>query len=985
MATNETGNKSDKQSHQKFCSCVDCPCSSRFKPMNLRATAQEDIELKAPTLLRECLGGLCVEGCVCACTKEIVKEQIFCTSSSCSPSFEFDSKESDQLVADSNIISGKTLQRAEFQIEGMTCASCVNTIETYLKSLSGIQKATVNLLAHKGVVEYDPTEITPEKIKNELCDLGYPTEILHRFKSGQALLFAENLNENNANELNVLLLDKQKFPGISAVNIRPKEQLVEIAYQPPETKVRDIINFVNSTHNSIRLSLYKPENESDPFGNYKEVHRYRHLFLLSLIFAIPAAIIMILMLIPTVMDWFETPIFWTQLQAGEMIRGPSIKALMMFILATPVQFWIGFSLYVASIVAIKHLSLTMNVLITLGTTTAYLYSLVSTIFGIFYVNYNSNDFFETSIFLITFVMLGRYLENVAKGKTSEAISKLLSLQSKTATIVSTRPNGDVVEEEIPIDLVEKGDILKIVPGASIPVDGEVAFGETSVNESLISGESMLKTKRVGDVVVGGSINEQGLIHVRATRVGNETTLSQIIRLVEEAQSSKAPIQALADRISKVFIPVVFGLAVATFLAWFIPIEVGAVPSNWIPSGMNPHVFALQLAISVLVIACPCGLGLATPTAVMVGTGVAAKYFILIKGGEALEKAHKITTIVFDKTGTLTLVTPTVTDYQLFGSLSEERFFQVVASAESGSEHPIGRALVEFARDRTGTKTLQVENFQALSGMGIECVVDGSRVLIGNRTLLESKNVAISSNIEEKIRTLEGVGKTVVIVVVGNDVVGLLAVADSPRPEAADVIAKLKEMKIEVWMMTGDNKKTAAAIASQLGITKVFAEVLPQFKKDKVQELQKQQRKRGVVAMVGDGINDSPALAQADVGIAIGAGTDVAIEAAHLVLMRSDLRDVLVAIHLSKRTYRRIQWNFVWAFGYNILAIPIAAGVFYPLVKLMLPPWMAGAAMALSSVTVVLSSLTLKRYKPPKSFFGNNSSEPKNAIHPEEAV
>jgi Cu+-exporting ATPase len=585
---------------------------------------------------------------------------------------------------------------------------------------------------------------------------------------------------------------------------------------------------------------------------------------------------------------------------------------------------------------------------------------------------HNRDFFETSIFLITFVLLGRYLENKAKGKTSEAITKLLSLRSKVAILLHCTDNHQIVsEQEISIDLVEKGDILKIVPGASIPTDGEVVFGETTVEEALLSGENMPKVKRVGDKVVGGTINQTGLIHIVATKVGNETTLAQIIKLVEEAHATKSSIQALADRIAGVFVPVVIGLSLVTFLAWLTAYLSGNVPPQWIPAGTNGPVFAMLFGISVLVIACPCALGLATPTAVMVGTGIAAKHAILIKSAESLEKAHKINAVVFDKTGTLTIGKPTVSDYVIFRDkinfhplVSEDEFFYFVGSAESACQHPIAKAIVTYVKEKYDNKLALAspQNFAFLPGLGIQCSIDGKEILVGNRKLLSERNLQLDNSVDEKLVEFESAGKTTAIVALNKNVVGIVAIADSLRPEAIEVIRRLKAMHIDVWMVTGDNRKTATTVASQLGVSNVFSEVLPQFKRDKVRELQKNGY---IVAMVGDGINDSPALAQADIGIAIGAGTDIAIEAAHVVLMRSDLKDVIVAIDISRKTYSRIRSNFVWAFVYNILGIPIAAGVFYPLIPVALPPWIAGAAMALSSVSVVLSSLALTRYRPPQ--------------------
>ena len=587
----------------------------------------------------------------------------------------------------------------------------------------------------------------------------------------------------------------------------------------------------------------------------------------------------------------------------------------------------------------------------------------------------------------TFVVGGKYMEVVAKGKTSEALSKLMDLQATHAILLRIdAASGEVVgEEEIGIELVQQGDVLKVVPGAKVPVDGAVVFGHSSTDESMVTGESMPVNKEVGSTVIGGTINQHGVLHVRADRVGADSALAQITRLVEDAQSNKAPIQAIADKISAYFVPVVVLIAVLSFVVW-ISLAYTVVPDDWIPDGQGRFLFALIFFMTVLVIACPCALGLATPTAVMVGTGLGAMHGVLIKGGAALEKAYKVNAIIFDKTGTLTYGKPVVTDVMAFGgdgAWTDARFLTYLGSAEASSEHPLGRCIYEHVQRLAGDEgsavaVLPAAEFEAVPGRGLQCVVEGHRVFVGNRKGMAASGAApVSAATNEQLEALENEGKTVMMMSVDGVVVGSIAVADTIKPESRQVVRMLEEMGTEVWMVTGDNRRTAQAIAKQAGIKNVFAEVMPADKAEKVKELQAKPRhadtkprKDGsvqgkVVAMVGDGVNDSPALAQADVGIAIGAGTDIAMEAADVVLMKSDLLDVLTSMDISRRTFRRIKLNFVFAFGYNILGIPIAAGLFFPLFKAHLPPWIAGLAMALSSVSVVGSSLLLKRYKKPQ--------------------
>jgi Cu+-exporting ATPase len=579
-------------------------------------------------------------------------------------------------------------------------------------------------------------------------------------------------------------------------------------------------------------------------------------------------------------------------------------------------------------------------------------------------------YFETAGVIIALILLGKTLEAVSKGRTSEAIKRLMGLAPKTAIIVGTDSSGKPVEREIPISEVIPGDIIIVKPGAKIPVDGVVTEGETSIDESMLTGESMPVDKKSGDMVYGATINANGLIRFRAEKVGSETALAQIIRLVEDAQGSKAPIAQLADIVSGYFVPIVCAIALAAGIAWFAASSAGLVS---LPAGKSPLEFSLTIFISVLVIACPCALGLATPTAIMVGTGKGAENGILIKGGEALETAHKINTIVFDKTGTITEGKPEVTDVVTVTGIEEQYLLQITASAEKGSEHPLGQAIV-WGAQKQGLEIFATENFNAITGRGIEAGIKGVTVLAGNKKLMDEKGISLTA-LEADSDRLAGEGKTPMYVAFNGKPAGIIAVADVLKKSSRAAIERLHNLGIEVAMITGDNHKTAAAIARQVGIDRVLSEVLPQDKAAEIKKLQAipsgekrpgaSPNHRSYVAMVGDGINDAPALAQADVGIAIGSGTDVAIESADIVLMHSDLMDVPTAIHLSKRTIRNIKQNLFWAFGYNTLGIPLAAGVLYLFGGPLLNPIFAAAAMSLSSVSVLTNALRLKRFKPAK--------------------
>nr|XP_016514016.1 PREDICTED: probable copper-transporting ATPase HMA5 [Nicotiana tabacum] len=642
--------------------------------------------------------------------------------------------------------------------------------------------------------------------------------------------------------------------------------------------------------------------------------------------------------------------------------------LLKWILCTPVQFVIGRRFYAGSYHALRRKSANMDVLIALGTNAAYFYSVYIMIKALISNSFEGQDFFETSPMLISFILLGKYLEVLAKGKTSDALAKLTELAPETAYLLTLDGAGNIISEtEISSQLIQKNDVLKIVPGAKVPVDGVVINGHSYVNESMITGEARPVSKMPGDKVIGGTVNENGCVLIKATHIGSETALSQIVQLVEAAQLARAPVQKLADQISRFFVPTVVLAAVVTWLAWFIPGEVGVYPSSWIPKGMSVFELALQFGISVLVVACPCALGLATPTAIMVATGKGASQGVLIKGGNALEKAHKVKLVVFDKTGTLTVGKPTVVSAVIFSNISMQDFCDVTISAEANSEHPIAKAVVDHAKKLRQKHSAEnehhpeIEDFEVHTGAGVSGKVGEQRILVGNRRLMHAFNVPVSNEVENYISEHEQLARTCVLVAVDGKIAGAFAVTDPVKPDAARVVSFLKSMDITSVMVTGDNWATARAIASEVGIQMVFAETDPLGKADKIKELQ---LKGTPVAMVGDGINDSPALVAADVGMAIGAGTDVAIEAADVVLIKSNLEDVVTALDLSRKTMSRIRLNYVWALGYNVLGMPVAAGVLFPFTGIRLPPWLAGACMAASSISVVCSSLLLQSYKKP---------------------
>ncbi|KAG2567916.1 hypothetical protein PVAP13_7NG278400 [Panicum virgatum] len=840
----------------------------------------------------------------------------------------------------------------------MTCTSCTNTVESALQAFPGVQRASVALATEEAEIRYDRRIVAANQLIQAVEETGFEAVLI---TTGEDRSRIDLKIDGVLNERLIMILESsiQALPGVEDIKVDTELHKITISYKPDQTGPRDLIEVIESaTSGDVTASIY-PEAEGREHHRYGEINRYKQSFLWSLVFTIPVFLTsMVFMYIPGTKDGLDKKVV-NMMSIGELLR---------WILSTPVQFIIGRKFYTGAYKAMCHGSPNMDVLIALGTNTAYFYSVYSVLRAATSENYMSNDFFETSSMLISFILLGKYLEILAKGKTSEAIAKLMDLAPETATLLIHDHEGNVVgENEIDSRLIQKNDVIKVVPGGKVASDGFVIWGQSHVNESMITGESRPVAKRKGDTVIGGTVNENGVLHVRATFVGSESALAQIVRLVESAQMAKAPVQKFADQISRVFVPLVIVLSVLTWLVWFLAGRFHGYPRSWIPSSMDSFQLALQFGISVMVIACPCALGLATPTAVMVATGVGASQGVLIKGGQALESAHKVDCIVFDKTGTLTIGKPVVVNTRLLKNMVLREFYDYVAAAEDNSEHPLAKAIVEHAKKLHSEENHiwpEARDFISVPGHGVKANISDNILIVGNKSFMLSSSIDIPLEALEILTEEEEKAQTAIIVAMDQEVVGIISVSDPIKPNANDVISYLKSMNVESIMVTGDNWGTANAIGKEVGIEKIIAEAKPEQKAEKVKELQLSGK---TVAMVGDGINDSPALVSADVGLAIGAGTDVAIEAADIVLMKSNLEDVVTAIDLSRKTFFRIRMNYVWALGYNIIGIPIAAGVLFPSFRFRLPPWVAGAAMAASSVSVVCWSLLLRYYKSPKTF------------------
>jgi len=801
-------------------------------------------------------------------------------------------------------VMDKPAKQTSLQITGMTCATCAGTVERKLSELRGVSKAGVNLASEKATVEYDPSLVTEKDLVRAVEDAGYGVAVSEVVFDVTGMTCATCV-QNIETALNGL-------DGVVSVSVNLASEKAFVRYNPEVVTIPRL-------KKAISDAGYKAVPADEKAGDYERQarDRERRRLVLLLIFSFSLAIPVFVLSMVTPFD-------------------SNADNWLLLGLTTPVQFLVGWQFYVGSYKALRNRRANMDVLIALGTTAAYAYSLLVTAMP---ATFEGDVYFDTAALIISIVLLGRYLEARAKGRASEAIKKLMGLRPKTANIIV-----DGAETQVPVEDVEVGQIVVVRPGEKIPVDGTVVEGSSAVDESMLTGESMPVDKKVGDGVVGATINKDGLLKFQATKVGKDTALAQIIKLVEQAQGSKAPIQRLADSVAAVFVPAVISIALVAFLAWFVIIG-------------KPFVFSLEVSIAVLVIACPCALGLATPTAIMVGTGKGAQNGILIKSAASLERAYCIETIVFDKTGTLTQGSPTVTDVVPLDTVSQSEVLRLAASAEKGSEHPVGQAIVTAA-GKGGQQPSDPESFQALSGRGVLATVEGKEVLLGNRVLMNGNGVEITAA-EEKVSNLESQGKTVMLVALDRRPVGVIAVSDTLRDNAAEAIGQLHHMGIETVMITGDNRRTAEAVAKQAGIERVLAQVLPD---DKAKEIRGLQESGKVVAMVGDGINDAPALAQADIGIALGSGTDVAMESGDVVLVRNDLRDVVEAIKLSRYTISKVKQNLFWAFAYNSLGIPIAAGVLYSVTGTLLNPIIAAAAMAFSSISVVTNSLLMNRYR-----------------------
>ncbi|SOC43917.1 heavy metal translocating P-type ATPase [Ureibacillus acetophenoni] len=798
------------------------------------------------------------------------------------------------------------IKESSIQITGMTCAACATRIEKGLNKMEGVEQATVNLALEKSTIKYDPSKLREVDFEQKIEALGYGVvkqkaefDITGMTCAACATRIEKGLN---------------RMEGIALANVNLALEKATIEFNPSEITVSDIIAKVEK----LGYGAHQKQEDKEQV-DYREKHikDQQRKFIFSAILSLP--------LLWTMVGHFS---FTSFLYVPEFLMNPWVQ----MILATPVQFIIGRQFYVGAYKALRNGSANMDVLVAMGTSAAYFYSLYQAIVTAG-THHAPHLYFETSAVLITLILLGKLFEARAKGRSSEAIKKLIGLQAKTAIVVR-----DGIEKEVPLEEVMIGDTILVKPGEKIPVDGEVLEGTTAVDESMLTGESLPVDKNAGDVLYGSTINKNGFIKMKATKVGRDTALAQIIKVVEDAQGSKAPIQRMADQISGIFVPIVVGIAILTFLVWIIWVQ----PGQFTP--------ALEVLIAILVIACPCALGLATPTSIMAGSGRAAEFGILFKGGEHLEQTQSIDTVVVDKTGTVTHGKPVLTDVLVADGQDEEKFLSLIGAAEKQSEHPLAQAIVQGIQAK-GIELGNTQFFETIPGYGVQATVSGQGVIIGTRKLMQQYGIDIKS-ILPVMEELERNGKTAMLAGINGQYAGLVAVADTIKDTSKEAIHRLQEMGIKVIMMTGDNERTAQAIGKEVGVDAVIAEVLPEGKAEEVKKLQDEGKK---VAMVGDGINDAPALATADIGMAIGTGTDVAMEAADITLIRGDLNSIADAILMSRKTMSNIKQNLFWAFAYNTVGIPIAAiGL--------LAPWVAGAAMAFSSVSVVLNSLRLQRVK-----------------------
>ncbi|MBE0428642.1 MAG: copper-translocating P-type ATPase [Thermoleophilia bacterium] len=808
------------------------------------------------------------------------------------------------------------LKKASLPIGGMTCASCVERNEKVLRQVAGVVSADVNFATEKATVQYDPQVAGVKDLIAAVEGVGYQV-----ITEKTALAIGGMTCASCVERVEKALAG---LDGVVEASVNFATEKATVVYVSGAVERADLTNVIEQAgYHVLEAREEEAAEDAEAQLRKKTYRRLQFKLVIGVVLSVP-------IFLGSFPDWF-----------GQL--GPLNNHFVLWALATPVQFWVGWQFYTGAYAAARHYSANMNTLVAIGTSSAYLYTVAAILVPSFFAAQGLGEpmYFDTAAIIITLILLGRMLEARAKGQTSEAIKKLIGLRPKTARVV--RGGREI---DIPVEEVAVGDLVVVRPGERIPVDGVVKEGTSSVDESMITGESMPVGKQPGDDVIGATINKLGSFRFSATKVGKDTALARIIHLVQEAQGSKPPIARLADVISGYFVPGVILVASLSFVIWML----------WGPE--PAFTFALLNFVAVLIIACPCALGLATPTAVMVGTGKGAEAGVLIRGGDSLETAHKLDTIILDKTGTLTRGEPTVTDV-LADGFSERQVLGLAASAEKGSEHPLGEAIVSGAAER-GIEPVAPESFRAITGQGIEAEVEGQSVLIGNPGLLAGRGIELNG-FAERARALSSQGKTPVFMAVDKQTVAVIGIADILKEGSRETVSRLRNMGLEVVMLTGDNRQTAEAIGAEVGVSRVLAEVLPEDKANEVKRLQAEGR---IVAMVGDGINDAPALAQADVGIAIGTGTDVAMEAGDITLISGDLNGVVASIALSRRTIRTIKQNLFWSFLYNTSLIPVAAGVLYPFFGILLNPILAAAAMGLSSVSVVSNSLRLRRFKAP---------------------
>lgn len=904
---------------------------------------------------------------------------------------------------------GAMSAKIRLNIDGMHCSSCSTAVEHALNELQGIQHAAVSLSTHQALVTYDPSVISRHDIERAVELSGFACSVVDEQSNTKAAFNIEGMTCSSCSSS--VETGIRQIEGVLNAQVHLIGNRAEVVFDSSKIGPRDIIEHIEQ----LGFGASVVDHHDRGMGsdrNEVETARYKRKAIVSGIFTVPV------FLIAMIFPWWGT-LGWLY---TTNVAGYPLDQLVKWFLATPVQFVLGWQFHIGAFRALKSKRANMDCLVSFGTNASYLYSVISIIHHHIMLHhmsgkYTPTDFFETSSMLITFVLLGKYLESSAKGKTSEAIAKLCAMTPSSAILLEKKGEGkEYTEREIPSSLIQKGDLMKILPGARMPADGSIVYGSTFIDESMMTGESKAISKGVGDFVFGGTLNNGGMIHMKAERVGYDTTLSQIVRLVEGAQLSKAPVQAFADRISAVFVPAVVCISVLTTVAWYTSGVMGFVPDSWIPAGHSIFLFSLLFGIAVMVIACPCALGLATPTAVMVGTGLAATNGVLIKGGDILEKAVDVNIVIFDKTGTLTTGKPAVVDFLLCdSSISGAAVAKISAALERSSEHPLASAILEFenaylsgtwvsqtrpsmfeqnesSSKASRSRVRHVESIQnanhveVVVGKGLAATIStpsdltvkfnqNMEVILGSFNFLREEGVVGLESQEGVVyaREMESRGCSCIYLAINRNLVSIISVMDPIKPESRGVIAALQTMGVSCVLLTGDNKRTAMAVGHQLGVTDIHAEVLPGDKAAVVSELQSS--KKNTVAMVGDGVNDSPALAKADIGIAIGSGADVAVEAADIVLVKSDLEDVIMALDICRTTFRRIKWNYVWALGYNITMIPIAAGCLYPFMRFQLPPWVAGGCMALSSVSVVGSSLLLRLYARPKRVLRDYSVSP----------